>query len=224
MSFPGAVPPAASTKLVLALLLPAAAAASSADDHPYRTQALASTYRYDATHPQPEPAPEPVAVEPPAGRPRKRVVNPAERLPAETPGLTPPVPIGSATLAPNGTLVLPKMSVNVPKPQLPAALPQLYIRGLERNVGPGNIFETPKGRSERLRKKYFSPTEEGLGKLLLNSVGGWAAREEAIYYSSEQLNDLAYLLDLSLAAGTETPEEQKKLRAEYYRLLATKPR
>ena len=223
MSFLGAVSLAASTSLVLAFLLPAAAAASSAGDHPYRTEALAGNYRYDTAAPKPEPAPEPVAIES-AGRPRLRVTNPAERLPAETPGLTPAVPIGSATLATDGTLVLPKMSVTGPKPKMPAALPQLYIRGLAQNVGPGDAFETPKGRSERLRKKFFTPTEAGLGKLLLNSVGGWAAREEASYYSSGQLNDLASLLDLSLAAGTETPEEQKKLRAEYYRLLATKPR
>jgi hypothetical protein len=219
MSFSGTASPAASMTLVLALLLPTA---TSAADHPYRTQALAGTYRYDRTPPEPEPVPEPAA-NAPAGRPRKRVANPAERIPEIIPAPT-SAPIGSATLAPDGTLMLPKMSVTGLKPKTPAPLPQLYIRGLAQNVGPGHAFETPKGRSERLRKKFFSPTEEGLGRLLLNSVGGWAAREEAIYYSTDQPTDLAYLLDLSLAAGIESPEEQKKLRAEYYRLLATKPR
>lgn len=217
MSSPRALPLAGT--LVVLLLLPARNFAANGERlHP----AVAEEYHYDTTSAQPkEPAPAPAPVEP-AGRTRKRVADPAARIPDATPAQA--APMASATIAPDGTLVLPKMSVTTPKAPLPAPLPQLYIRGPVQNVGPGHAFETAKGRSERLRKKHFTVTEQALGKLTLNSVSGWAAREEAIYYSSEQLNDLAYLLDLSLATGTETPEEQKKLREEYFRLLATKPR
>ena len=192
-----------------------------AEDHPYRTQALAGTYHYDPAAPKAEPAATTSAAEP-AGRPRKRLPNPAERLPNAIPVSQ---PVASATTpAPNDTLVLPKMTVPGTKPKLPASLPQLHVSSPVRNVGEGNPFETPKGRIERLIKKYYTTTEQGLAKLTLNSVGGWAARDAAINDSTEQLNDLAYLIELSLATGLEAPEDQKEIRAEYYRLVAMKPR
>lgn len=221
MFSPGAVYPAAGTTLVLALLLPVSSAA--ADDHPYRTEALAGTYRYNPAEPKPEPGPAPAVAEP-AGRPRKRVVNPAERLPEKAPPPSTP-PIGSATLTADGTLVFPKMSVNAPKPKLPATLPQLYVRPpVRKDLGDGDPFETPAGRAARLIKTYYTPGEQKLAKWTLNSVGGWAVRDAAINDTAAQLNDIATLLDLSVALGIETPEEQKKLRNEYMRALAEKPR
>lgn len=217
MFFPGAVSASAGTTFVLALALPVSA---SALDHPYRTQALAGAYRYDPAAPKPEPVVEKPAAEP-AGRPRRRVSNPAERIPDAKPRAA---AVASPTLYPEGTLVLPKMTVPGVKPPASARLPQLHTKAPVRNVGEGHIFETPKGRIERLIKKYYTTNEQGLGRLLLNSVGGWAARDAAINDSTSQLNDLAYLIELSLAAGLESAEEQEEIRAEYYRLLATKPR
>jgi hypothetical protein len=217
MTFSGAVPAAASTTFVLTLL---SAAALAADEHPYRTQALAGRYRYDAAAAQiPQIAETPVVES--AGRPRRRVSNPAQRIPEATPA---PASVESAAIAPDGTLVLPKMTVPAVKPRAPARLPQLHVMTPVRNVGEGDAFETPKARLARLTKKYYTTNEQALGRLLFNSVGGWAGRDAAINDSTEQLNDLAYLIELSLAAGLESAEEQKEIRAEYYRLLATKPR
>ena len=218
MSFSGAASPAASTTLVLALLLPGAAVAE--DDHPYRTQALAGAYHYDTTLPKVEPVVEKPAEAPePAGRPRKRVPNPAERIPEAGP---PPVsaPVGSATLGANGTLMLPKMVVPGAKQKLPPPLPLVYVRHPVKNVGKGHAFETPAGRRARLINKYYTASDQRVAKLLGNSLAASAESNEA----AEELNHLAYLIELSLAAGSETPEEQKAIRDEYYKVLYTPPR
>jgi hypothetical protein len=83
-------------------------------------------------------------------------------------------------------------------------------------------LETSAGRRARLNNKYYSPSEQKITKLLGNSGTAAAAAEAA--ETAEQLNDLAYLIELSLAAGLESPETQKKTRAEYYNLIADKPR
>ncbi len=223
MSPPGAASSAASTTLVLAFLLPGSVPAETS---PYTRAAIAGEYHYDpAAHEakpvEPAPPPAPTVEVAPAGRPRPRVADPDEHISEGTLVL---VPAGVAALDGQGTFVLPKMTVPGAKPKQPAALPQFYINRGVKNVGNGSMFETPAARRERLLNKYYTPFEQKFNKLLLNRIGAWGARDESIYYSSEQLNDIAYLIDLSLAAGTESPEEQKKIRAEYFRALAEKPR
>ncbi|MEJ1972179.1 MAG: hypothetical protein WDM96_06825 [Lacunisphaera sp.] len=155
------------------------------------------------------------------GQPRPRVADPAERIPARTIVLA---PAGTATLDAHGTLVLPKMSIPGVKDQAARTLPQFYINRAGEKRRRRQQFRTPAARSERLLNKYYTPFEQKLNKGLLNPVKSWGARDESIAYSAEQLNDIAYLIELSLAAGIETPEEQKKTREEYYKALADKPR
>ena len=199
----------------MAIVLVFRVPASAASNHPRLAGAMAEAYRYDDAPPQPAPAPEAPAAEP-AGRPRKRVENSGQRIPGQMPATA---PVGTATLTANGTLMLPKMVVPGAKGKLPASLPLLYVRGPVRNVGEGDAFETPAGRRARLVDKYSTASEKRMAKVLSNSLAGSAEAAEA----AAQLNDLAYLIELALAAGLETPEEQKDIRAAYYQLLAPKP-
>lgn len=213
MSFSGAASPAASTTLVLALLLPVTV---EADEHPYTTRALANSFHYDPTAPPPAPAEPKSAPSAPAGRPRKRVEDAGARIASEIPATA---PAGSATLAANGTLVLPKMTVPGARPKTSSPLPLVHVRGAIKNVGKGHPFETPAGRRARLIDKYYTKSEQRIAKLLFNPLGGSAETAEA----AEQLNHLAYLIDLAAAAGLETPEDQKDLRSSYYELLGPRP-
>ena len=229
---PGAASRAVSSTFVLVLLLPGSTRAATSE---HTHEAIVGKYHYDpaAVTAKPAAASAPpsasVTEPPPPGQSRPRVANPAERIPEQVPSLTPP-PVGSATLTASGILTLPKMVVPGAKEKLPPILPQIFVRRPVRNVGKGDSFETPAGqrvgletsagRRARLNNKYYTPAEQKIAKLLHNS--GAAAAEAA--ETAEQLNDLAYLIELSLAAGLESPEAQKEIRAEYYNLIADKPR
>lgn len=213
MPFSGPTYPTARTTLVLVLLLPVA---GEAGDHPYTTRALANSFRYDAAAPSPKPAEPATAPAEPAGRPRKRVADSGERIASETPATA---LVASPTLSANGTLMLPKMIVPGAKPRTPSALPLVHVRSPVKEVGKGHPFETPAGRRARLIDKYYTGSEKRIAKLLFNPLGGSAEAAE----TAEQLNHLAYLIDLAAAAGLETPEEQQDLRASYYELLGPKP-
>ena len=158
--------------------------------------------------------------------PLKRLSDPYARLPEVkiVPGA--PVTAPTVTSANKGTLVLPKMTVNGQKEKAPP-LPRIFVQPPARNL-PAQPFESPAARNARLVQKHINPFDQLLNGHPLPLIGGSllakAEAAEAREVSATQLNNIADLLELSLLAGTETPEEQKKLRAEYLNLMADRPR
>lgn len=202
----------------LAVLYPAIGAATEGT---VSREPIAGLYRYDAAAASPaNPTGANAAAADPtsAARPRRRLADPALRIPEAIPGAVEPAPTN-----PPPTLVLPKMVVPGPREKPPPPLPQLHVTTPVRNL-PATPFESRSARSARLVNKYYTPAEQLLGRLLFNPVRRWAARDEAIAAAAEQLNDIARLIELSRAAGLETPGEQKEIRAEYFRALAERPR
>lgn len=169
----------------------------------------------------------PPASDRPAPRPLKRLSDPYARLPEKK---LPPTPNVSATPttgdnpAPSGEgrdkVVLPKMTITGKKdPSRP--LPTLHVPAPLRDL-PADPFETPDARRARLIKKHLAPLE---ARLLGPAAAASRAEErEAIASATTELNDIAALLEISAAAGLDSPEEQKRLHAEYYRAYYGRPR
>lgn len=112
-------------------------------------------------------------------------------------------------------LVLPDMVVtgepHINLPRLHAPKPAKQIEA--------EPFESGEARRARLVKKHFTELEQvlGLGMLRLfnRSLQRRAASREAIESGVRQLNDIAYLIELSDMAGIDDPEEREKLISEY---------
>lgn len=204
------------------LSLAAAAAAGTAANEAVRSSLPA----YDPKAHTEEPAKEaPAAVAP---RPLKRVSDPYARLPEVkiVPGAVPVTPI--VTPETKGLLVLPKMTVNGAKEKV-RSLPRIFVQPPVRDMpAPPVGWETPEGRAARLTQKHITPFDQVLNGHPLPLIGGSLAAKaeqaEAREASARELNNIADLLELSLLTGTETPAEQKKLRAEYWKVFYDRPR
>ena len=180
--------------------------------------------KYDPKARTEEPPKEtPVPVNP---HPLKRLSDPYARLPEVkiVPGA--PVTARAVTGTNKDTLILPKMTVNGPKEKTPS-LPRLFVQPPARDL-PAQPFESPAARNARLVRKHINPFDHLLNQHPLPLIGGSllakAEAAEAREISATQLNNIADLLELSLLTGTETLEEQKKLRAEYLNALTDRPR
>ncbi len=166
---------------------------------------------------------------PVAPRPLKRLSDPSARLPEVkiVPGAVPAAPV--ATPENKGVLVLPQMTVTGAREKV-RRLPLIFVQPPARNVPEPDLpdWETPAARTARLVKKHLSSFDQALNghalPLIGESVEARALKAEAIEASARQLNNVADLLELSLLTGTETPEEQKKLRAEYWKAFYERPR
>lgn len=169
-----------------------------------------------------EPAP------PVTPRPLKRLSDPYARLPEVkiVPGAA-PAPVAAPVN--KDTIVLPKMTITGQQEKLPA-LPRIFVQPPARNVKePADPnMETPAARNARLVAKHISGFHHALNShpipLIGETLEAKARKAEAIEVSARQLNTVADLLELSLLTGTETPEEQKKLRAEYWKVFYERPR
>lgn len=127
----------------------------------------------------------------------------------------------------DGVLVLPSLVVEAPRGPGSPAMPQLHVADPVKDL-PGEPFESPSGRSARLIRKHFTPFEKFLGRLRLplfgTSLAARAAQREAAESASLQLNEIAELLELSLLAGTDSPEERERLRAEFWKAYYNRSR
>lgn len=228
MSSPRGFPNPAVLAAALALAFqPIAATAGTASEEV--SQSLrAGLPHYDPTPAKPASAPTPPER---ATHVVKRVSDPGARIPMEVPR-----PAGSAAaeastkpVTVRGVLELPKMTVNGRKEKLPV-LPRIFVQPPARNIPEPSIpdFETPAGRAARLVQKHITSFDQALNRhplpLIGTSLAAKAEQAEAREAAAKQLNTVADLLELSLLTGTETPEEQKKLRAEYWKVFYERPR
>jgi hypothetical protein len=214
--------------MALALLLPAVAAdAAAAKSNPIT----------EGYHFAPGPAPAPVVAPPaenvppadatsPGRQPRKRVQDPAQRLPEvaidASLSATPPAPAAPAARVPApGTLELPKITVTGEKEKPPRPLPQLHVGAPVKDM-PTPEWESPEGRRARLVQKHFTALEQKLNSQ--QWLEARAAHEEAIDSVAAELNRIATAIDLSALLGVDDPDAQKALRAEFLRAFNDRPR
>jgi hypothetical protein len=215
--------PIACSGLALALLLPIAA---SADTPPAGRNPITEGYHYAPT-PDPVIAP-PAEQDPPAAtpgsgpQPRKRVQNPALRLPAVPIGSTPPETPPTAASVPTApdTLVLPKVTVTGEK-EKPHALPRLHVTRPVKDL-PIPLWESAAGRRARLVQKHFTAREQKLDSQ--KSLEARAARQEAIESAAGELNRIAAAIDVSALLGQEDAEALAAIRAEFLRAYHGRPR
>lgn len=224
MSPSRAVPrPVACSGIALALLLPvvASAGASAAPANP-----LTEAFRYN---PAPDPDALPLGIVPPApaaSRTRKRLQDPAARLPEVV--IDPAAPVSVATAAPATpatpapppeTFVLPKLTVTGKK-EKPPTLPRVHVDAPVKNL-PAPKFESPSARAARLVQKHFTASERKFGG---KSLFGRAFQREAAEVAAFDLNRIAAAIELSAELGLEDVESLKKLRAEFFKAYYERPR
>lgn len=124
-------------------------------------------------------------------------------------------------------LILPVIVVEGKTDKQPVALPRLKVPAPARNL-PTQPFETLEVRRARLVKKHFTNFEQALNRRTIPLVGqsleARAAKMESRESAALQLNEIADNLELAVALGVESEEEQKELRAELLRLYYGRPR
>lgn len=124
-------------------------------------------------------------------------------------------------------LILPAIIVEGKTDKQPVALPRLKVPAPARNL-PTQPFETPEARRARLVRKHFTNFEQALNRKTIPFLGlsleARAAKRESIESAALQVNEIADNLDLAVALGLESEEEQKELREELMRLFYDRPR
>lgn len=132
-----------------------------------------------------------------------------------------------ATTAEGAVLILPAITVEGKTGKPREALPRLAIPAPARALPP-EPFETPQVRRARLVRKHFTELEQALNRRVIPLLGvsleARAASRESAESAARQLNDITDNLELAVALGLESEEEQKALRAELKRLHSGRPR
>ena len=217
--------PVTCSGIALALLLPVVAFAGepAAPVNP-----ITEGFRYK---PLPDPDALPLGIAPSApaaSRTRKRLQDPAARLPevtidpavpasASTPSAaTSPAPVPPASAE---TFVLPKLTVTGQK-EKPPALPRVHVNAPVKNL-PAPKFESPSARAARLVQKHFTASERKFGG---KSLFARAVQREAAAVAAGELNRVATAIELSAALGQEDAEALEKLRAEFLKAYYERPR
>jgi len=207
----------------LAFLLPVV---GSSGEPAARVNPITEGFRYNSP---PDPDALPLVVVPPAptsSRTRKRLQDPAARLPevvidpdaaTSVPASAPATPPTPAT--PSETFVLPKLTVTGKK-EKPPALPRLNVVAPVKDL-PEPKFESPTARMARLVDKHFTASEK---KFAGKSLAGRAIQREAAEVAVRDLNRVATIIELSAALGLEDAESLKKLRAEFFKAYYERPR
>jgi len=205
-----------------ALLL---SAAVRAEEPAARSNPITEGFHYRSA-PDPDALPaELVRPTTPTGRERKRLSDPAARLPevainaspatpapASPPASTPPAAAGE-------TFVLPKLTVTGNKGK-PPSLPRVQVDAPVKNL-PEPEFESPSARADRLIQKHLTASER---KFAGKSAAGQAMHREAVESAARELNRVAAMIELCAALGLEDEKSLKKLRAEFFKAYYERPR